>query len=446
MSTTNDVEHILQKLRTDYSSLSGRETVSFWKKTIDALVHPGKSAVMPLIMRVGDRDRVVRKAAVQALGKLADSRSVEPLITALRDRNHSVRRAAAEALGHLSFPQASAPLARMLHDEDAQVRTTAAYALTSNDWQPGEESQRVLLVETLEAVLRDKNHRDRSKAVVALGTIGDQRAMNALLLALRDQDGPVWYVAAITIAAYGTTALSPLLALLGEETSNGWAGVTCALGKIGNSRAVEPLLAVLHTGDPKARVNAIEALGEIRDPRAINSLLASLQDANDRIRQVTVDALGNMEDPRVIEPLFSMLQDPLFSIRQRCARLLARLGWHPEDQAQHVLLLVAEGDWEQAARQGAAAVGSLLRLRGDPEVAGHVIQALSTLLEQHAASIPLEDLHTMTMLSNLQYIRRPDDWGCEEEPLDCTSLQERARELLAERWYQTGNHVPDNDE
>lgn len=442
MSTTNDIEDILQKLRTDYPSLSGREAVSFWNQTIATLVSLGKSAVMPLIMLLRDRDRVARKAAVQAWGKLADERAAELLITALQDRNPSVRRAAAEALGHPGFAQAREPLVRMFHDEDAQVRTLAAYALTSNGWQPGEQAQRALLVETLEAVLQDKNRWARTKAAQALEMIGSPRAMNALLLALQDEDASVWYAAAIALASYGATVLEPLLALLGEETSNEWAKVAYALGKIGDPRAVEPLLTVLRNGDQRTRLYAIKALGEIRDPRAIESLLPSLQNANPQVRHVTVDALGNMADPRPIEPLLSLLQDPIFSIRQRCAHILAELGWHPEDQAQQVVLIVAEGDWEQAIKHGAAAVGPLLTLRGDPEVAGHVVQALSTLLEQHAVSIPLEDLHTMTMLSNLQYIRRPDDWGCEEEPLDCTSLQQRARELLVQRRYQTGNHVP----
>ncbi len=444
MSTTNDIEDVLQKLRTDYPSLSGREAVSFWNRTIETLVRRGKSAVMPLIMLLGDRNRAVRKAAVQALGLLADSRAVEPLITALQDRNHSVRRAAAEALGHLGFPQAREPLARVLYDEDTQVRTEAAYALTSNGWQPGEQAKIALLVETLEAVLQDKNRQARAKAVRALGTIGNPRAMDALFLALQDKDAFVWYEAATALTFYGAMALSPLLTLLHEETST-WAAATCALGKIGDPRAVEPLLTVLRNGDQRTRVSAIEALGEIRDQRAIEALLPLLQDEDPRVRRITVEALGNIGDPHLIEPLRSLLQDPIFSTRQRCAHILAKLGWHPEDQAQQVLLIVAEGDWEQAIKQGAAAVGPLLQLRGDPEVAGHVVQALSTLLEQHAASIPLENLHTMTMLSNLRYIRRPDDWGCEEEPLDCTSLQQHARALLVQRQYQTGNHVPDDN-
>jgi hypothetical protein len=112
---------------------------------------------------------------------------------------------------------------------------------------------------------------------------------------------------------------------------------------------------------------------------------------------------------------------------------------------QQVLLTVAEGNWEQAVMQGAAAAGLLLTLMADPEVAGNVAQALSTLLEQHAAAIPDGDLHTITTLSGLRYIRRPDDYGAEDEPLDCTRLQQRARELLAERQHQTRDRGPDND-
>jgi HEAT repeat protein len=262
--------------------------------------------------------------------------------------------------------------------------------------------------------------------------------MSALLPALQDKDVEVWYRAATALAAHGTKALEPLLAALGEKSSNGWAGVICALGQIRDARAVEPLLAVLRNKDWKARVDAISligALGEIRDPRAIEALLPSLQDACKWVRLKTVYALGNIGEPRVIEPLLDILHDSSSLIRRRGAEILTKLGCCPEDRTQQVLLVIYAGDWKQATKLGAAAVGTLLTLMGDPDVAGDVVKALSTLLEQDAASISTEDLQTMTLLSGLRYFPRPDDDGDEDKPLDCSHLQQRARELLAERQH-----------
>jgi HEAT repeat protein len=435
MSTNNDVERILLTLKTDYPSLSARESVTFWNKTIDKLADLGNNAVMPLVMRLKDRDRAVRKAAVQALGRLADEQAVEPLIAVLQDRNHSVRRAAAEALGRLHFLRASEHLIRALHDEDAQVRTSAAYSLAWNGWQPEDAAHCALLIKTLLTVLQDKNSRARKQAIEALGKIRNPQAMNALLMALQNEDFSVRHAAARSVATWGEAALKPLIAFLKGMPFKGWAAVVYALGEIGDSRAVEPLLTVLRNGDQETHVNAIVALGKIRDIRAIEYLLPSLHDVDSRVRRVTVDALGNIGNPCVIKPLLSMLQDPIFSTRKRCVHILTELGWHPNDHKQQVLLVVAEGDWEQAVIKGGVAVEPLLTLVNDPEVAGNVVEALSTLLEEHGENIPTSDLQTIAMLSGLQYIRRPDDWGAEEEPLDCTHLNQRARDLLAKtRW------------
>jgi HEAT repeat protein len=66
-------------------------------------------AVEPLLALLdGDRQRVIRIAAIQALGKLGDARAIEPL-KAMRDSSDMrIFKAAVRALNELGVPQTTA--------------------------------------------------------------------------------------------------------------------------------------------------------------------------------------------------------------------------------------------------------------------------------------------------------------------------------------------------
>ncbi|HET8844863.1 MAG TPA: HEAT repeat domain-containing protein [Ktedonobacteraceae bacterium] len=177
MPATNNIESILLTLRKDYPMASGRQAEKLWKETIAALVNLESSAVQPLIATLHDRDRAIRKACVQALGKLADPRALPALISMLEDRARSVRRAAAEALGDLSDPHAIQPLVKTLQDEDAQVRSSAAKALSKLGWQPANQAQQALF-----AVANAD-----WESVVKLGKVAEE----PLKVASRDEDAVI---------------------------------------------------------------------------------------------------------------------------------------------------------------------------------------------------------------------------------------------------------------
>jgi pyruvate/2-oxoglutarate dehydrogenase complex dihydrolipoamide acyltransferase (E2) component len=74
-------------------------------------------------------------------------------------------------------------------------------------------------------------------------------------------------------------------------------GAALALGSIHDSRAVEALCAVVLDGaEPADREAAAWALGEIRDPRAVEALLGATHDGDYRVRNEAIagfDKLGN---------------------------------------------------------------------------------------------------------------------------------------------------------
>jgi HEAT repeat protein len=149
-----------------------------------------------------DEEAPVRRAAAEALGKVAVP-AVELLAASLEDHDREVRRAATEALDKVGLP--------------ADPATHARYAVTRRDWA----------------------------SASALGSA----AVDAVLAAVDEEEVFMRQAAAQALAEIGTGAVEPLIAALAA----GSAVAADALGQIGDARAVEPLLAALR-GAPGLRV------------------------------------------------------------------------------------------------------------------------------------------------------------------------------------------------
>ena len=129
-------------------------------EAIDALVQVGDPAIKPLIDLLDHNDRLLRSAAIEALGKIGNPQAIEPLVSALEGEDNWLRKKAIESLGNIASvkgvrplvsileqcnkskgvckaainalgkigdPQAIEPLVSMSHDED--VREAAQKAL-----------------------------------------------------------------------------------------------------------------------------------------------------------------------------------------------------------------------------------------------------------------------------------------------------------------------------
>ena len=137
--------------------------------------HRGDAAGARALLR--DPDPGVRATALGALGRLGEA-CEEDVRGALADPSAEVRRRGCQ----VGIGLAGVDLADMLADEDAGVVEMAAWAL-------GERAEAVgHVVARLSAVAAD--HEDplcREAAVAALGAIGDERGVPAILKATRDR-------------------------------------------------------------------------------------------------------------------------------------------------------------------------------------------------------------------------------------------------------------------
>jgi len=181
-------------------------------------------------------------------------------------------------------------------------------------------------VEPLIAALDDANPNVRAGAARALGKIGDQRALGALIFRLRHEPDPevrkplVW-----ALHLGGERAVAPLIECLSDADEWVRFGAVVVLAKIGGP-AVVPLVRALYDPNPPVRAGAAEALGRIGDQRAVEPLANLLHDADAETWHQAAVALGRMGDARAVRPLINILQGPVSDLYTRAVKTLGQLG------------------------------------------------------------------------------------------------------------------------
>ena len=136
-----------------------------------------------------------------------------------------------------------------------------------------------------------------------------------------------------------------------------------ALGKIGDPRAVEALITALkdESVSDNVRQAAGEALGKIGDARAVEPLIAILKNGSSDVRQAAAEALGKVGDARAVEALITALkQEKYWSLRQAAAEALDALGWKPAEDEVGAAYWIVKKEWEQCVPLGSAAVEPLI--------------------------------------------------------------------------------------
>jgi len=213
-------------------------------------------AVEPLVSGLRDKADKAREAATYALGKISDPRAVEPLIAALKDTNSDVRNAAAWSLNQVGW-------------KPDRSETGARYWMIKGNWGKciaiGAPA-----VEPLIAALTDQDTRVHGAAVEALDQLGWKPNHS-------EAGARYWIIKGDCkkCIAIGDPAVMPLIAVLKDKDSDIRIAAAETLGQIGDARAVEPLITALK--DTGVRYASAYALGKIGDARAIEPLLTAIK-------------------------------------------------------------------------------------------------------------------------------------------------------------------------
>ncbi|MCK6528089.1 HEAT repeat domain-containing protein [Myxococcota bacterium] len=281
-----------------------------------------------------DPDPLGRIAAVAALGKEGDGRSVAALVEALgREAFWGVRARIAAALGAVRGDRArDALLAALTGDESPRVRRAAAKALAG--WR-GDEKVQAAACDALR--IGDASYFVEAELAETVGRIGGERAFDTLEDALsRDSHAEVIRRGVLAGLAHlrDPRGLAPALewSRRGRDTL-ARVGAATALGRLGpflrdradREAARERLEALLADPFWHVRRAAIAALKEAGDPAAIPALERKRGERDGRLKQMAEEAIAAIRDgQRQPEALESLRRD-LDGLREENRKLRERL-------------------------------------------------------------------------------------------------------------------------
>ena len=222
--------------------------------------------------RLGSGDEEERRDALMRLAAMRRAAASRAALPALSDVSPKVRVMAAKAILSLEAAESAAALLPLLNDKDEFVRREVAYAL-------GATRSRTATTALSERLLTDKEPGVRGAAAVALGHIGDEAGVIALVGVLAPQ---------LSAPAQGKRKR--------EDNDFVLRAAAVALGQIKSRTGVPALLAVVSNEKAPADVRreAVRSLGLIGDPTAIPALKTASLSEDPFLAQLAHESLRKL--------------------------------------------------------------------------------------------------------------------------------------------------------
>lgn len=238
----------------------GHKEQKIRSEAMEALVETGEPAVESLTETLQHADRDLREQAARTLGKIGSAQAKESLVRALRDEDSGVRQEAVQALDQLSWVPRHAT-------------ERAYYWIAKKEWAALAGLGEAAVEPLIEALDFNEVHND---AALTLGRIGDPRAIDPLIRAMRKEmevaalavglaqslGANLMVSTATALTRLGEPAIEPLIQALGEEDVHTRSGAILALAGMGES-AIGPLTRASGSSNELVRTSAAQALEQI---------------------------------------------------------------------------------------------------------------------------------------------------------------------------------------
>jgi cyclophilin family peptidyl-prolyl cis-trans isomerase/HEAT repeat protein len=189
------------------------------------------------------------------------------------------------------------------------------------------EDRRLFDPARLGAAARHDSAGVRSRAALALGRIGDERAVPLLDRLAGDRAADVRLSAAFAAGILGEPALTAALSpRLGDADPAVAARAAWALSMLEQPAGADALLAALRTAAPERRAPLLRALWRFRTPEAASAASAFASDADPAVRSAALYALARRPQEVSLATLTAALADPDADTAALCARALELLA------------------------------------------------------------------------------------------------------------------------
>jgi len=146
------------------------------------------------------------------------------------------------------------------------------------------------------ALLKDKDEQLRASTVSVLGKIYDAEVVKDIIATLKIYDAEVVKDIIVTLEDE-------------YESENVRQSAANALGDLRDLRALEPLLVALRDKSERVCFSAASALGKLKDERAIKPLIIASEKVGTEMRLIAADALGDIAHPLAVNHLIKMLHE-----------------------------------------------------------------------------------------------------------------------------------------
>jgi len=216
-----------------------------------------------------DQDLDVLNKAVEMLIQLKHPNTVEYLAPALKDESEYARRAAVEVLNEVGSVESVKDLLGVLKDDDWWVRSRAGDALA--------EIGGPKVVDSVVSLINDEDEEICRTAVEILNSMKDERAVKHLISATDHKD---WWVRERAVDALakigGDAAIPKLESMLGKDPKTD-AVVLRALAKLGNEKHITKIVPMLKRPEREIQIEAIKALSSLADENQAGNVRAVLE-------------------------------------------------------------------------------------------------------------------------------------------------------------------------
>jgi HEAT repeat protein len=196
-------------------------------------------------------DDFEREKAIEYLVSHPTKKTVERLIPLLQEKDTPTRMAVVEVLKEIGHANIEA-IAGLLNDENEDIRVFSCEIMTA--------MRNPETIPYLIKVLGNGSESVKNAAVIALGEFNDERAVNALLGMLQDDQ---WIVFS----------------------------AICSLGKSKHRAAIEPLLRVLRHSDEEVSLAACEALMGFEDNDILDKMFTILKGWSKKKRERYIEII-----------------------------------------------------------------------------------------------------------------------------------------------------------
>lgn len=295
----------------------------------------------------GEKKPEVKAVIARVLGEAKQASSIEALVNAIEPAAtdsdaKTMNKEIAVALGRIGDPKAAPALVKLLKTKDNYTVIAAIEAL--GDMKAKESFDALYFIGTDDAI----EPFITKKAIIALGDMGDPRAVPGLVRAMfKERKG---------ISFYGESSFA--LYQLGKPAADVLVPVVD-----GKDKELLDWAAKNNVKDIALLAKGVQVLGDLHDRRAEKSIVSYLNyksefdDIKLIMRMRAADALGRMRSKEGVRPLAALLDEEEPNARKEYVWSLARIGG--KEAVGKLVETAGKGGWlaREESMRGVAMLG-----------------------------------------------------------------------------------------